>query len=69
MAAVIGIVVLLFLLLASTGRSLAIDNVSTPAPDPRISICEGFVDEKTSGDDQKPDGILKSGASLTGMSN
>jgi hypothetical protein len=68
-AAVIEIVVLLFLLLASTGLSLATDNASTPAPDPRTSICESFVDEKISGNDQKPDGILKSGALLTGMSN
>jgi hypothetical protein len=42
-------------------------DTSTRPPD--IHLCEGFVDEKISGNDQKPDGILKSGALLTGMSN
>ncbi|UFS85557.1 HEAT repeat domain-containing protein (plasmid) [Rhizobium sp. T136] len=49
-AAVSGIVLLLslfFLLLASAGQSHASDNIATPGPDPRISIHEGFVDEKT----------------------
>ncbi|SCW89668.1 doubled CXXCH domain-containing protein [Rhizobium mongolense subsp. loessense] len=46
-AAVRGIAVLLFLLLVLAGRSLATDNSSTPAPDLRISIHNGFVDEKT----------------------
>ncbi|WP_197496470.1 HEAT repeat domain-containing protein [Rhizobium sp. WYCCWR10014] len=41
-----GITVLLFLLLAFIGHSLAKDVLSTPAGDPRISIHEGFVDER-----------------------
>ncbi|MGO7988112.1 tetratricopeptide repeat protein [Rhizobium leguminosarum] len=46
-AAVRGITLLLFLLLAFTGHSLASDALSTPAADPRVSIHEGFVDERT----------------------
>ncbi|MGO8015863.1 multiheme c-type cytochrome [Rhizobium leguminosarum] len=46
-AAVRGITLLLFLLLAFTGHSLASDALSTPAGDPLISIHEGFVDERT----------------------
>ncbi|MGO8036240.1 tetratricopeptide repeat protein [Rhizobium leguminosarum] len=38
---------LLFLLLAVTGQSRASDALSTPAADPKISIHEGFVDERT----------------------
>ncbi|MGO7202904.1 multiheme c-type cytochrome, partial [Rhizobium ruizarguesonis] len=41
------IAVLLFLLLAPAGRSLASDDISTPAADPQISIHEAFVDERT----------------------
>ncbi|MDR9772774.1 multiheme c-type cytochrome [Rhizobium hidalgonense] len=46
-AAVRGIAVLLFLLLAPAGRSLATDDISTSGADPRIAIHEGFVDEGT----------------------
>ncbi|MBY3168756.1 cytochrome c3 family protein [Rhizobium laguerreae] len=46
-AAVRGVALLLFLLLAFAGHSLASDALSRPAADPRISIHEGFVDEKT----------------------
>ncbi|TCU14662.1 tetratricopeptide repeat protein [Rhizobium sullae] len=46
-AAVGRIILLLLVLLASTGGSLATDDVAIPVPDPRISIHEGFVDEKT----------------------
>ncbi|WP_050561864.1 tetratricopeptide repeat protein [Rhizobium leguminosarum] len=41
------IAVLLFLLLAPAGRSLATDDISTSRADPQISIHEGFVDERT----------------------
>jgi hypothetical protein len=44
--AVKGIVLLVFPLLGSAGRSLATESISTPVPDPRISIHEGFADEK-----------------------
>ncbi|NEJ97712.1 tetratricopeptide repeat protein [Rhizobium ruizarguesonis] len=46
-AAVGRIAVLLFLLLAPAGRSLATDDISTSGADPQISIHEGFVDERT----------------------
>jgi len=46
-AAVRGVTLLLFLLLAFAGHSLARDPLSTPAADPRIAIHEGFVDERT----------------------
>ncbi|MFL5010773.1 multiheme c-type cytochrome [Rhizobium sp.] len=46
-AAVGRIAVLLFLLLAPAGRSLATDDISTSRADPQISIHEGFVDERT----------------------
>ncbi|MBY5570786.1 tetratricopeptide repeat protein [Rhizobium leguminosarum] len=46
-AAVRGVALLLFQLLAFAGNSLASDALSTPAADPRISIHEGFVDERT----------------------
>ncbi|MBY5738192.1 multiheme c-type cytochrome [Rhizobium leguminosarum] len=46
-AAVRGVALLLFLLLAFAGHSLASDALSRPAADPRISIHEGFVDERT----------------------
>ncbi|TBC18162.1 tetratricopeptide repeat protein [Rhizobium ruizarguesonis] len=45
-AAVGRIAVLLFLLLAPAGRSLATDDISTSGADPQISIHEGFVDER-----------------------
>ncbi|MGO8484991.1 hypothetical protein AB9F39_38285, partial [Rhizobium leguminosarum] len=45
-AAVRGIPLLLFLLLAFTGHSLARDALSTPAADPRVSLHEGFVAER-----------------------
>ncbi|MGZ2409248.1 multiheme c-type cytochrome, partial [Rhizobium ruizarguesonis] len=45
-AAVGRIAVLLFLLLAPAGRSLATDDISTSVADPQISIHEGFVDER-----------------------
>lgn len=38
---------LLFLLLAFAGHSLAKDDISTSGADPQISIHEGFVDERT----------------------
>ncbi|MBY5367366.1 hypothetical protein HFO91_09975 [Rhizobium leguminosarum] len=41
------IAVLLFLLLAPAGRSLATDDIPTSRADPQISIHEGFVDERT----------------------
>lgn len=41
------IAVLLFLLLAPAGRSLATDDIPTSGADPQISIHEGFVDERT----------------------
>ncbi|NNH58569.1 tetratricopeptide repeat protein [Rhizobium laguerreae] len=46
-AAVGRIAVLLFLLLAPAGRSLATDDIPTSRADPQISIHEGFVDERT----------------------
>ncbi|MGO6901634.1 multiheme c-type cytochrome, partial [Rhizobium ruizarguesonis] len=46
-AAVGRIAVLLFLLLAPAGRSLATDDIPTSGADPQISIHEGFVDERT----------------------
>ncbi|MGO7333516.1 tetratricopeptide repeat protein [Rhizobium leguminosarum] len=46
-AAVRGTTLLLFLLLAFAGRSLASDALSTPATDPLISIHKGFADERT----------------------
>ncbi|KAF5884768.1 MULTISPECIES: tetratricopeptide repeat protein [Rhizobium] len=46
-AAVRGVALLLFLVLSFAKHSLASDALSTPAADPRISIHEGFVDEKT----------------------
>ncbi|TBF25723.1 tetratricopeptide repeat protein (plasmid) [Rhizobium leguminosarum] len=46
-AAVGRIAVLLFLLLAPAGRSLATDDISTSGADPQISIHAGFVDERT----------------------
>ncbi|MEH7900901.1 multiheme c-type cytochrome [Rhizobium laguerreae] len=42
-----GVALLLFLVLSFAKHSLASDALSTPAADPRISIHEGFVDEKT----------------------
>nr|WP_315856753.1 tetratricopeptide repeat protein [Rhizobium leguminosarum] len=42
-----GVALPLFLLLAFAGNSLSSDALSTPAADPRISIHEGFVDERT----------------------
>ncbi|MBB3398129.1 MULTISPECIES: tetratricopeptide repeat protein [unclassified Rhizobium] len=38
---------LLFLSLAFSGQSLATEKIATSAPDPRLSIHEGFVDETT----------------------
>ncbi|MBY3318490.1 tetratricopeptide repeat protein [Rhizobium laguerreae] len=46
-AAVRGVPLLLFLVLSFAKHSLASDALSRPAADPRISIHEGFVDEKT----------------------
>ncbi|WP_179039534.1 tetratricopeptide repeat protein [Rhizobium leguminosarum] len=46
-AAVRGVALLLFLLLPLAGNSFARDAFSTPAADPRISIHEGFVVERT----------------------
>ncbi|MBY3468580.1 tetratricopeptide repeat protein [Rhizobium laguerreae] len=46
-AAVRGVPLLLFLVLSFAQHSLASDALSRPAADPRISIHEGFVDEKT----------------------
>ncbi|MBY3243517.1 tetratricopeptide repeat protein [Rhizobium laguerreae] len=45
-AAVRGVPLLLFLVLSFAKHSLASDALSRPAADPRISIHEGFVDEK-----------------------
>nr|WP_315859826.1 tetratricopeptide repeat protein [Rhizobium leguminosarum] len=42
-----GVALLLFPVLSFAKHSLASDALSTPAADPRISIHEGFVDEKT----------------------
>ncbi|MBY3068480.1 tetratricopeptide repeat protein [Rhizobium laguerreae] len=46
-AAVRGVPLLLFLVFSFAKHSLASDALSRPAADPRISIHEGFVDEKT----------------------
>ncbi|QKK20422.1 multiheme c-type cytochrome [Rhizobium indicum] len=46
-AAAKGVTALLFLLLAFAGHSLASDALSPTTADPRISIHDGFVDERT----------------------